>query len=71
MRGNNMFKVESKICQQSANIKDTVSLRVMDFIHYKEFLMLLGTYIADFSLLILQGFYIKQQAKINSYFTRY
>jgi hypothetical protein len=33
--------------------------------------MLLGTYIAEFGLLILQGFYIKQQAKINSYFTRY
>ena len=31
----------------------------MDFIHYNEFLMLLGTYMVAFGLLILQGFHIK------------
>jgi hypothetical protein len=31
----------------------------MDFIHYKESLMLLGTYMVAFGLLILQGFQIK------------
>jgi hypothetical protein len=47
----------------------------MDSIHYKEFLMLLGNYVAVFGLLILQGSHIKQEKligqKINSYFTRH
>jgi hypothetical protein len=33
----------------------------MNFIHDKEFLMLLKTYVAVFNLLILQVFYIKQE----------
>jgi hypothetical protein len=37
----------------------------MDSIHYKEPLMLLGTYVAPFDLLILQWFYIKQKELIN------
>jgi hypothetical protein len=43
----------------------------MNSIHYKESLMLLKTYVAAFGLLILQGFHIKQEAGINSYFTRH
>jgi hypothetical protein len=46
------------------NEKDIVSLRVMDFIHYKESLMILGTYVTTFGLLILQGFHIKQKKLI-------
>jgi hypothetical protein len=37
----------------------------MDSIHYKEFLMLLGTYVALFGLLILQGSHIKQEKLIG------
>jgi hypothetical protein len=33
----------------------------MDFIHYKESLMLLRTYMASFGILVLQGFHIKQK----------
>jgi hypothetical protein len=38
-----MFEVEPRTCQQSAKKekKNIVSLKVIDFIHYKEFLMLL------------------------------
>jgi len=39
--------------------KNIVSLKVMDFIHYKESLMLLEIYMVAFGLLILQGFQIK------------
>ena len=39
--------------------KNIVFLRGMDSIHYKEPLMLLGTHMAPFDLLILQGFHIK------------
>ena len=41
------------------NEKDIISVRVMDSIHYKEPLMILGTYVTTFGLLILQGFHIK------------
>jgi hypothetical protein len=37
----------------------------MDSIHYKEFLMLLGNYVAVFGLLILQGSHIKQEKLIG------
>jgi hypothetical protein len=33
----------------------------MDFIHYKESLMLLRTYMTSFGILVLQGFHIKQK----------
>jgi hypothetical protein len=33
----------------------------MDSIHYKEFLIVLGTYMETFGLLILQGFHINQE----------
>ena len=56
-----MFEVGPRICQQSAKTKkkNIVFLRGMDSIHYKEPLMLLGTHMAPFDLLILQGFHIK------------
>jgi len=50
------------------NIKDIVSLKVLDLIHYKESLMLLKTYVAAFSLLILQRLHVKRE-EISSYFT--
>jgi hypothetical protein len=54
-----------KLCLESAskvrNEKYIVSLRVMDSIHYKKSLMLLGIYVTTFSLFILQGFHIKQE----------
>jgi len=37
----------------------------MDFIHYKESLMILKTYVVAFRLLILQGFHIKQEELIG------
>jgi len=36
-----------------------------DFIHYKESLMLLGTYVAAFGFLILWEFHIKQEELIG------
>lgn len=47
------------------NREDVVFVRVMDSINYKEYLMLLGTYVATFVLLILQGFHIKQDELIG------
>ena len=61
MRENNMFEVGPKINKK----KNIVSLRVVDFIYYKESLMLLRTYVTAFDLLILQGFYIKQEQLIS------
>ena len=37
----------------------------MDFINYKESLMILKTYVVAFRLLILQGFHIKQEELIG------
>jgi hypothetical protein len=37
----------------------------MDFINYKESLMILKTYVVAFRLLILQGFHIKQEEWIG------
>jgi hypothetical protein len=45
--------------------KNIVSIRVMDSIHFKESLMLLGTYVAVFDLLILQGFHNKQEELVG------
>jgi hypothetical protein len=53
----------SKVQKQKK--KNIVFLRGMDSIHYKEPLMLLGTYVAPFDLLILQWFYIKQKELID------
>jgi len=54
-----------KLCLESAskvqNEKYIIFLRVMDSIHYKKSLMLLGIYVTTFSLFILQGFHIKQE----------
>jgi len=47
-----MFEVEPRTYQQNAKKeKNIVSLRVMDFIHYKKSLMLLRTYVAAFDYL--------------------
>ena len=43
------------------NKKDIVSLKVINFIHYMESLMLLETYLAAFHLFIFKRFYIKQE----------
>ena len=55
--------------------KSIVSLKVMDFIHYKELFNTLKTYVAAFGLLILLEFHIKQEElinqKTNSYFTKH
>jgi len=59
-----MFEVEPRNYQQSVKKtkkKNIVSARVIGSIYYKEFLMLFKTYMASFDLLILQGFYIKQE----------
>jgi len=37
----------------------------MDSIHFKESLILLGTYVAVFDLLILQGFHNKQEELVG------
>jgi hypothetical protein len=59
------LNLDLKSVSKVQKLKILVSFRVMDSIHYKESLMLLGTYVADFGLLILQGFYIKQEELIG------
>ena len=44
------LKPVNKVQEKKKNI---VSLKVMDFIHYKESLMLLKTYVVAFDILIL------------------
>jgi hypothetical protein len=46
----------SKVRKQKKKI---ISLRVTDSIYYKKLLMLLGTYMVTFNLLILQELHIK------------
>ena len=49
-----MFEVEPRTYKQNARKKkkkNIVSLRVMDFIHYKKSLILLRTYVAAFDYL--------------------
>jgi len=54
------LKSTNKVQEQEKK-KNIISLRVMDFIHYKESLMLLRTYMASFGILVLQEFHIKQK----------
>jgi protein involved in ribonucleotide reduction len=52
-----MFEVEPRTYQQNAKKeKNIVSLRVMDFIHYKKSLMLLRTYVAAFDYLFYKDY---------------
>lgn len=82
----NSFKRERTTCiklsleyiskmQKLKKKKSIVSLKVMDFIHYKELFNTLKTYVAAFGLLILLEFHIKQEElinqKTNSYFTKH
>jgi hypothetical protein len=48
--------------------QDIISVRVIDFIHYKKYLILLRTYVVAFDLLILQGFHIKYEELIGQKF---
>jgi hypothetical protein len=50
------LKSASKVRKQKKKI---ISLRVTDSIYYKKLLMLLGTYMVTFNLLILQELHIK------------